>query len=64
MCFVVVRYYDGICHGLRDQIILIVFNREDDPRLSQRYPKLMPRRFARTESQFSLPGDGNNRQCA
>lgn len=31
MCFVVVGNYDGICHGLRDQIILIIFDSEYDP---------------------------------
>ena len=32
MCLVVICYYNGICHGLRDQIILIIFYSEDDPR--------------------------------
>lgn len=31
MCFVVVCYYDGIRHGLRNQIILIIYDSEYDP---------------------------------
>ena len=30
MCFVVVRYYDGICHSLGDKIVLIIFDSEYD----------------------------------
>ena len=30
VCFVVVRYYDRICYGLRDEIILIIFDGKND----------------------------------
>ena len=64
MRLVVVCYYNGIRHGLRDQVILIIFDSKYDPEGSQRYRMLVAKRFALTESQFSLPDDDNNRQCA
>ena len=64
MCFVVVCYYNGVCHGLRNQLILVIFNSENDPKSSQQYLERMVQWSARTESQFSLPGGGNNRQGA
>ena len=64
MCFVVVCYYNRIRHGLRNQVILVILNSKNDPRSSQQYLGFMVQWFERTESQFSLLGGGNNRQCA
>lgn len=64
MCFMVVCYYNRIRHILRDQVILMIFDSEYDPKTNQRYRILIAKRFTRTESQFSPPDDDNNRQCA
>lgn len=64
MCFVVIRYYDGICYSLRDEVILIIFDGKYNSEKASAIACINAKRCTRTESQFSLPDDDNNRQCA